>query len=111
LVGFYNSPAQYEWIQKTGLYNFRMSSGTGSLELDNETVSSKYLLLHTHGDSASGNLWKVVSKGPKVFSKNDLVRKGYPSPTQDHYLVIRIEPVTDSEFENVRWNFRKLSNY
>lgn len=111
LVGYYNSQEQYKWIQRTGLYNFRMGSGAGSLVLDSETVSSKYLLLHTSGDTDSGNLWKIVSKGPKVFSKDDLIRKGYLSPSQDYYLVIQIEQVTDSEFENVIWNFKELSNY
>lgn len=111
LVGYYNSQEQYNWIQQSGLYNFRMGSGTGSLILDKETVSSKYLLLHTLGDTDSADLWRVVSRGPKVYSKDDLIKKGYPTPSQDNYLVIQIEPVTDSEFENVSWNFRKLSNY
>ncbi|MBK9271423.1 MAG: DUF2357 domain-containing protein [Saprospiraceae bacterium] len=111
LVGYCNSREQYDWIQRTGLYNFRMGSGTGSLVLDKETVSSKYLLLHTSGDTDSGNLWKIVSRGPKVFSKDDLIRKGYPTPSQDNYLVIQIEPVTDTEFKYVSWDFRKLSNY
>jgi predicted component of viral defense system (DUF524 family) len=111
LVGYYNSQEQYEWIQRTGLYNFRMGTGAGSLVLDKETVSSKYLLLHTSGDTDSGDLWKILSRGPKVYSKDDLIRKGYPSPSQDNYLVIQIEPVTDIEFENVSWNFRVLSNY
>ncbi len=111
LVGYYNSKEQYNWIQRTGLYNFRMGTGSGSLILDKETVSSKYLLLHTSGDADSGDLWKIVSRGPKVYSKDDLIKKGYPSPSRDNYLVIQIEPVTDTEFENVSWNFRALSNY
>lgn len=111
LVGYYNSPEQYEWIVRSKLYNFRMGTGSGSLVLDKETVSSKYLLLHTSGDTTSGELWKIVSKGPKVFSKDDLRRKGYPSPSQDNYLVVQIEPVSDAEFKNVKWNFRNLNNY
>lgn len=111
LVGYYNSQEQYDWIQRNGLYNFRMGSGTGSLILDKETVSSRYLLLHTKGDTDSGDLWKIVSRGPKVYSKDDLIRKGYSDPSQDNYLVFEIEPVTDTEFENVNWDFKKLSNY
>lgn len=88
-----------------------MGSGSGSLVLDRETVSSKYLLLHTSGEIDSGDLWKIVSRGPRFFSKEDLIRKGYPSPSQENYLVIEIEAVSDSEFENVRWNFRNLKNY
>ena len=111
LVGYYNSKEQYDWIQQSGLYNFRMGTGPGSLILDKETVSSKYLLLHTTGDNASGDFWKIVSKGPRVFSKEDLIKKGYLNPTQENYLVIQIEPVSDNEFKNVKWDFRKLSNY
>ena len=114
LVGYYNTQEQYNWIQRNGLYNFRMGSGAGSLILDKETVSSKYLLLHTSGDKVSGDLWKIVSKGPRVFSKQDMERKGYPKPIekmQENYLVLKIESVTDPEFENASWNFRYLKNY
>ena len=111
LIGYYNSQEQYDWIKRKKLYNFRMGSGTGSLILSRETVSSKYLLLHTSGDTDSGDLWKIISRGPRVFSKDDLIRKGYPSPSQENYLVIQIEPVIESEFENVSWNFRNLRNY
>lgn len=31
LVGYYNSQEQYKWIQRTGLYNFRMGSGADHL--------------------------------------------------------------------------------
>ncbi len=111
LVGYYHSGEQYDWIKRSRLYNFRMGSGNGSLVLDKETVSSKYLLLHTSGDIYSGKLWKIVSRGPKVYSSYDLINIGYSNPTQDNYLIIEIEPVIDSEFENASWNFRKLSNY
>lgn len=111
LVGYYNSPEQFEWIKYYKLFNFRMGSGTGSLILDKETVSSKYLLLHTRGDSSSGELWRIVSNGPKVFSKDDLLKMRYPSPSQENYLILQLEPVTDPEFKNVQWDYKKLSNY
>lgn len=111
LVGFYNSAKQYEWIKKNKLYNFRMGNGPGSLILDKETVSSKYLLLHTSGESESGNLWKIVSRGPKVFSRDDLIKKDYPIPSQDNYLVIELDHITDTEFSDVKWKFRNLSKY
>jgi mevalonate kinase len=110
LVGFYNTQEQYNWI-KEGKYNFRMGSGNGSLILDKETVSASYLLLHTHGDNSSGDIWKITSKGPKVYSKENLIKKGYPNPTQDYYLVIDIEQVDKTEFNNCEWEFKNLKNY
>jgi hypothetical protein len=111
LVGYYKSQEHYDWILQKKRYNFRIGSGNGSIVLDKETVSSKYLLLHTSGETASGSLWKIVSNGPKVYSKDDLISMGYPFRTQDYYLVIEIEHVTDPEFKNVKWNFKELSNY
>ena len=115
LIGFYNTQAQYDWIKK-GKYNFRMGSGNGSLILDKETVSASYLLLHTHGDKLSGNIWKITSKGPKVYSRLNLEKKGYPKAEKQkdyekNYLVIDIEQVAKTEFNNYEWNFKKLENY
>ena len=110
LVGFYNTQEQYDWIKK-GKYNFRMGSGNGTLILTKETVSASYLLLHTHGDKSSSNIWKITSKGPKVYSKENLIKKGYPNPTQDYYLVIDIEQVDKTEFNDHEWGFKSLENY
>lgn len=114
LVGFYNSNEQHEWIKKSKLYNFRMGSGKGSLILDKETVSPKYLLLHTKGDKSSNDLWKIVSRGPKVFSKYNMKKIGYPKDIdemQENYLIIELEEVSEKEFKNITWNFRELKNY
>ncbi|MCX7554848.1 DUF2357 domain-containing protein [Marinicella sp. S1101] len=112
LVGFYKDEAHYDWIKK-GLYNFRMGSGNGSLILDKETVGAKYLLLHTFGDDSSSDLWEITSKGPKVFSKEDLINKGYPNnaKTKGLYLVINIRKADMNLFGNVSWNIKKLKNY
>lgn len=76
-----------------------------------KTVFAKYLLLHTHKDASSGDLWEIISKGPKVYSKENLIKKGYFNPSQDYYLVIELEKVNLSEFGNNKWDFRKLKNY
>ncbi|RIW14632.1 DUF2357 domain-containing protein [Algoriphagus lacus] len=111
LVGFYKSPEQLKWIEKERKYNFRTGTGNGSLVLDYQTVSSKYLLLHTEGDKDSSKLWKIVSKGPKVYSKNDLLKLKYPSPSHEFYLVIDLEPVTERELLGKTWNFKNLKNF
>lgn len=115
LIGFYNTQKQYEWITK-GQFNFRMGSGNGSLILDKETVSAKYLLLHTHGNQSSGDLWIITSKGPKVYSRRNLEKKGYPKAKEQkeyekNYLVIDIKKVDNKEFHGLSWDFRKLKNY
>ncbi|WP_111709747.1 DUF2357 domain-containing protein [Lutibacter citreus] len=111
LVGYYNSEQQHNWINSKKLYNFRMGTGNGSLILDKQTVSAKYLLLHGKGQNSSNELWEIKSKGPKVYSKDDLIKRGYINPSSDNYLVIEIEKVEMNIFGNQIWNFKNLKNY
>ena len=111
LIGYYNSEEQYEWITFKKLYNFRMGTGNGSLILDKATVSAKFLLLHGKGAQSSNDLWRIVSKGPKVYSKENMIATGYVNPSSDHYLVIEIEKVDLNEFGNAGWDFKALFNY
>ncbi len=111
LVGYYKSPEHLEWIENEWKYNFRTGTGNGSLALDFQTVSSKYLLLHTAGDKDSTKLWKIISKGPKVYSKTDLLKLRYPSPSHEFYLIIELEPVTEKELLGKNWKFKNLEDY
>lgn len=111
LVGYYKSPEHQEWITREKKYNFRTGTGNGSLNLDFKTVTAKYLLLHTSGDSRSNQLWKIVSSGPKVYSKDDLKKKNYPNPNHDFYLVVDLEMVKEPELVNQKWIFKELEGF
>ena len=111
LVGFYKSDSHYDWINKNGLYNFRFNSERGSLKIDNESINAKYLLLHTHNDQTSGELYRIISDGFEFYTKEKLLETQYPNPGQPQYLIVKIERVTDVEFNNVSFDFKKLKNY
>jgi len=111
LVGFYKSDSHYDWINKNGLYNFRFNSERGSLKIDNESINAKYLLLHTHNDQTSGELYSIISDGFEFYTKEKLLETQYPNPGQPQYLIVKIERVTDVEFNNVSFDFKKLKNY
>ncbi len=51
------------------------------------------------------------SKGPKVYSRDDMLVRDYPDPSQDHYLVLEIEKIDDEEFKDCMWEFKELGNY
>lgn len=110
LVGFYKKSV-YDWICKNNKYNFRMGTGAGSLRLDKEAVSARYLLLHTFGEDSSGELWRIKKQGFRVFSKEDLIKSGYPDPSQGFYLIADIDRNIEPELEGMEWNFKKLKNY
>ena len=111
LVAFYRKE-NLSWILKNGLINVRTGSDKGSLRLGPTETGAKFVLLHGEGETITSKLFKVIERGPRIFSKQDLIRKNYPSsPKKDYYLVYKIEPVTDVEFQNIRWNISALAGY
>jgi hypothetical protein len=107
LVGWCKSDEHLKWILREKLYNCRMDSGRGSLELSPDMTAAKYLLLHFEKGKAVSGLLRITSKGPRVFSRDALIRKGYPGmPSQDFYLVYTVEPA--AEFDGIDWDYSKL---
>jgi predicted component of viral defense system (DUF524 family) len=109
LVGYCKSNAHYTWYLENGLYNFRMNDSEGSLIMDENTVKAKYILLRKDGKAEE--IYKIKSKGPKVFSKAKLLEIDYPNPTQDEYLLFEIEKERTFDFGNRSWNYKDLEKY
>ena len=86
-------------------------TSSGSLVLEKELLSAKYILLHTKNDEDSGRICKISKKGAKIYSKDDMIKANYPSPKHDSYIVFELEDVESDEFQNVKWNFKDLANY
>ena len=111
LVGFYKKE-NLDWIMKSGLYNTRSDSKRGFLRLSPAEAGAKYLLLHSSGETKTSHLLKITEIGPRIFSKKTLIDKGYPSePSQDYYLVYKVEEISDVELQNQKWDISKLAKY
>ena len=111
LIGYYKNTVHYEWIEKNGLYNFRMNSVRGSLRIDPGTAIADYLLLHTEDNLITGDIWQILEKGPRVFSKQEIISLGYQDPSSENYLIYDINKINRDEFANVEWDLRKLKDY
>lgn len=112
MIGFYDSEEKLNWILNNKLYNFRTGTDRGSLPLGLKESSAKYLLLHSHGDNSSASkLYKIKNKGPRIFSKSDLLKKRYPNPSGDIYLVYELAEDLEKEFNNQKWNISELEGY
>lgn len=111
LVGFYKKE-NINWIINSGLYNARADSSRGSLRLGPGETGAKFLLLHTTDETKTGRLLRITETGPRVFSKQTLIDKGYPTePSQNYYLVYKIQEVTDRELMNQEWDITLLDKY
>lgn len=112
LVGYYRDNEHYNWILNSRLYNARAEDDRGSLRLGPGEAGAKFLLLHTKTETQTSKLFKIIETGPRVFSKQTLINKEYPrEPTQNYYLVYKVEKVTDKEFINQIWDVRELDKY
>jgi len=112
LVGYIKDDRHLAWINDNGLYNFRVdSSARGSIRLSPESAGASFLLLHRKGELTTGDIWHVVNNGPRIYSRTELLHSGYPTPSGENYLVYDIRKCTDEEFENAKWDLRKLASY
>ena len=114
VLGYVKDEKQLAWIRKKKLYNFRTGTQNGSVRLSRNLVSSRYLLLHNHGESIE--FVRLADEGPRVFRRSDLLRMGYP-PSEDEekkkddiYIVYRLEPErTEPEWAQYKWKISEIS--
>jgi hypothetical protein len=111
VVGYYKSKEQLDWILSNNLYNFRTGTDMGSLPLSNENVNAKYLILHGKDELITNKIFQLKTIGPKILSQNDLIRKGYPNPAGELYLIYEIERDVSSDFHNISIDIRKLAKF
>ncbi|WP_352422240.1 DUF2357 domain-containing protein [Proteiniphilum sp.] len=108
LVGFYKNEEHLQWILKHHLYNFRTGTDRGSLPLSEMHINAKYLILHGKGELETDRIFKLTSKGAKIFSRNDLLRSGYPEPKGELYIVFEIEKNASEDLDNIKIDLRRL---
>lgn len=115
VLGYVKNDKQLEWIRKTGLYNFRTGTQNGSIRLSRNLVSSRYLLLHAHGESIQ--FVRLADEGPRVFRRSDLLRMGYPpsdneeKKKDDIYIVYRLDPNnTEPEWVQYHWQISEVTD-
>lgn len=112
IVGYYKNEEHYNWIIKNSLYNTRLGKRSGSLNLSNKLLNATYLLLYNERCSPQFQMWKLDVQGPAIYSKQDLLKKGYPSKrkNEDYYLVYTLDTMAEGEFQNIRYNLTKYND-
>ena len=76
LVGYYRSESHLKWILDNHLYNVRAGDDKGSVSLSPEMTNARYLLLHDSRMSEA--LIRIKAGGPKVYTRAQLIKMGYP---------------------------------
>lgn len=111
LVGYYKDAEHLEWILNQKMYNTRTGTTRGSLRLSPKETGAKYILLHSKGETITGRLYKLGEKGPRILSKESMIKKKYQNPGQDYYLVYDVISVAEKEFDGQQWDITQLEDY
>ena len=110
--GWVKNPQHFTWIKVNGLYNFRTDNKRGSLRLHHSVSGASYLLLHGEGQyNGGGELFRIKSAGPRVFSDQALHKIGYGPCSQPYYLMFDIEPLKENApLAKCEWNLKKITD-
>lgn len=105
IVGYTRSENS-AWITQNMKYPARIGANTrGSIILDKNVVSAKYLLSY----NANGQkLFKISNEqGLKVVTKGELEAQGYGNPSHPNYLLFQLAEA-EKEFEGMQFDIKAL---
>jgi len=106
IVG-YTRGENSSWITQNMKYPARIGANTrGSIILDKNVVSAKYLLSY----NADGQkLFKISNEqGLKVVTKDELKAQGYGNPHHPNYLLFQLVEA-EKEFDGMRFDIKALN--
>lgn len=76
IVAFYKDERHLNWILENNQYNMRAGFDKGSLSLENDIINARYILLYNEREAT--HLIRRKKEGPKVYTRSQLVKMGYP---------------------------------
>lgn len=76
IVAYYKSEEQLKWILQHHMYNMRAGIDSGSVQIDSKLINARYILLHD--DKQCQGLIRIAKGGPKVYTRAQLIKMGYP---------------------------------
>jgi len=107
LVGYYKDDIHLSWIKDEGFYNVRYGD---KYDLSTIEIGAQYLLLYSKDQTESTLFFKLKSNGAKVYTKSELKKdlKYKTTPSQEMYLVYKLEEEYEKEFSNLNIDLSKL---
>jgi len=107
LVGYYKDNIHLTWIKDNNYYNVRYGA---KYNLNPNEIGAQYLLLYSKDQTESTLFFKLKNNETKVYSKTELKNNlNYKTiPSQEMYLVYKIEEELEKEFRDINIDLTKL---
>ena len=104
MVALAGSDEKRRWTLENCWYNIPLEKMA-----DSPVMRARYLLLHVKGETEVGQLRRIVKSRHDVWSKDRLLKDGYPKPGYPFYFMLRIRK-EDATDEAVRFKVFDLKN-
>jgi len=107
IVGYYKDQEHLDWIINENYYNVRYGE---KYSLSPNEIGAQYLLLYTKEESTSTLFFKLDKNNAKFYSKSELKNslKYKTEPSQEMYLVYKLEKNCEIEFNSLKIDLSKI---
>jgi hypothetical protein len=106
VVAWYKNPEQLKWFMSEGLALVRLGQRRGSFKVQPDIASARHVLLRTGDNQVEPGLFRLKEMGYKVYTAEELVKRGYPDPGGEIYAVFEIEE--DDAYRGREWDGQRL---
>jgi hypothetical protein len=106
VVAWYKNAEQLKWFIKERLALVRLGERRGSFHVPPELASALHVLLRTERNKVEPGLFRLKQTGYKVYTVEELVKRGYPDPGGEIYAVFEIEE--DEAYCGREWDGERL---
>jgi hypothetical protein len=106
VVAWYKNAEQLRWFLKEGLALVRLGERRGAFHVQPDLANALHILLRTDRNHVEPGLFRLKQKGYKVYTAEELVKRGYPNPGGEIYAVFEIE--ADEAYHGREWDGERL---
>lgn len=121
IIAYYKSEEHLKWIEENHLYNVRAGELKGAVTLNSDFINARYILLYDR--KGVRPLIRLKREGPKVYTRAELIRRGYPrykgkdggvdekkekSSAHTIYLVFSLNQTLEKELQNYAWDLSSV---
>lgn len=89
VIGYYKDLETLNWIRQKKYYNARVGRVRGSIQITPEVSQARYLLLY--GPEGKYKFEINTEWGPRIWTKEDLLKGQYPNPSHETYLIFSLK--------------------
>lgn len=108
VVAWHKSKEHRDWFLKRHLAVVRLGERKGTFKVPPELATVRHVLFRSYKNFVEPGLFALKETGYKVFTAEELEKRGFPGPKGEIYAVFEVED--DEAYRGREWNGRILQD-